>query len=246
MMDKAYTYIDTITEILQKIKDTQTENIEKATRLLYSAFKEGNSIFVFGASHAGIIAEEMFCRAGGLMVVNPIFNPTLMLNTRPFTVTSHMERLEGFGNIIMDNSAVKKGDVIIIHSVSGRNSVAIDMAIRARDMGVSVVVITNMDYTRKVPSRHSSGKMLYELGDVVIDNCGCYGDASVPVGGVKAGPTSSVSGTAIVNMMAVGFAQMCVEDGIDPPVFVSANADKGDSSSEESILHRYRERIHYL
>ena len=31
-------------------------------------------------------------------------------------------------------------------------------------------------------SRHSSGKKLYELGTVVIDNCGCMGDASMEEG----------------------------------------------------------------
>ena len=247
-MNKINDYLDNITNILGKIKETQTEAIEKAARMMFDSFQKGGSIFAFGASHAGIIAEELFCRAGGLIVVNPIFNPTLMLSTRPFTITSAMERLEGFGNVILDGSAVKKGDVLIIHSVSGRNGVAIDMAMQAREMGVGVIVITNLDYSTKLTSRHSSGTMLYELGDIVIDNCGTYGDASIAIGeGGKtiAGPTSTVSGATIANMMVVGFAELCDENGIDPPVFVSANADL-DKTEEKKLIIKYMDRVHYL
>lgn len=246
-MEQAINYLDTVTGILQKIRETQAEAIEKATKVLFDTFREGGSLFIFGASHAGILAEEMFCRAGGLIVINPIFSPTLMLNTRPFTVTSEMERLEGFGQIILGGSAVKSGDALIIHSVSGRNAVTIDMATKARKMGVKVVVITNMTYTSQVPSRHSSGKKLFELADVVIDNCGCYGDAAIQIGegGTVAGPTSTVAGAAIVNMLSVGFAQLCDEAGITPPVFVSANAEVDDSRQKE-IQQQYKDRIHYM
>lgn len=246
-MEGPIAYIDGVVDIINRIRETQTETIEKAIYLMFDRFQAGGSLFVFGASHAGIVAEEMFCRAGGLMVVNPVFSPTLMLNTRPFTVTSMMERLEGFGNIILKGTPIKKGDVLIIHSASGRNAVTIDMAMEAREMGVAVIVITNMDYSTKVSSRHSSGKMLYQLGDVVIDNCGVYGDASVPVGetGIKAGPTSTVAGATIANMIAVGFAQLCDEKGILPPVFLSANADK-EKGIKEPDISQYKDRIHYL
>lgn len=245
-MEKALNYFDNIQSTLNKVKETQSDNIEKATKLMFSTFQVGANIFVFGASHAGILTEEMFCRAGGLMVVNPIFNPTLMLNTRPFTITSHMERLEGFGAIILNNSPIRKGDLLILHSVSGRNSVTIDMAIRAKELGISIIVITSMDYTTSISSRHSSGKLLYEFGDIVIDNCGVYGDASVNVtDSVTAGPTSTVVGVAISHMLSVGFAQLCAENNIEPPVFISANAD-GDKSSNEELLIKYLDRIHYM
>jgi len=239
-------YLDNAVEVLKRIKETQAEALNEAVNIMFDRFQKGGSLFIFGASHAGIVAEEMFCRAGGLMVINPVFNPTLMLSTRPFTVTSHMERLEGFGDIILDNSPVKAGDVLILHSVSGRNAVTIDMANKARAMDVAVIVITSMDYSTKIPSRHSGGKNLYELADVVIDNCGVYGDASTPVGeNVIAGPTSTVSGAAIANMLSVGFAERCEQNGIAPPVFVSANLDT-DKTESERIWQSYMDRIHYM
>jgi len=186
-MDAGKQYLQTILDTLGKIGVTQSGVIEDAAQLFFSVFRAGGSLYAFGASHAGIIAEELFARAGGLMVVNPVFNPTLMLNTRPFTLTSAMERLEGFGTAIFDNSPMKEGDALLIHSVSGRNSVAIDLALAAKKKGVSLVAITNLDYGRHVKSRHSSGRLLSELCDIVIDNCGVYGDAAVEIGSVTAG-----------------------------------------------------------
>lgn len=246
-MEKSLAYLDNSIELLKRIGETQSDVIDKAVRMMFDCFLKGGSLYVFGASHAGIVAEEMFYRAGGLMIINPIFNPTLMLNTRPVTITSEMERLEGFGGVILDESPIKSGDVLIIHSVSGRNGVTIDMALKARAKDIGIIVITNMEYTRRVPSRHSSGKLLYELGDIVIDNCGAYGDASIKVGddGVVAGPTSTFSGAVIANMLSVGFAELCDNNNIYPPVNISANMDVDRTKTEQTKL-KYLDRIHYL
>ena len=246
-MKKYIEYCNKITEILNEIIETQAEKIDRAIDMLFEAFHSGHSIYVFGASHAGIFTEEMYGRAGGLMIVNPIFNPTLMLNTRPITVTSEMEQLEGFGRVILNGARLKKDDVLILCSVSGRNSVAIDMAIDAGKLGAKIICVTSLDYGRNVKSRHSSGKLLSELADIVIDNCGEYGDACIPVGeiGVKAGATSTVSGAAIANMLTVGFAQKCEESGIEPPVFESSNTDSGSENNTRRVM-QYIKQIHYL
>ena len=245
-MTKSIEYIKHITSLLEIVENTQADSIQKATELLFSTFKDGGSIYAFGASHAGIITEELYCRAGGLMIINPIFNPTLMLNTMPFNVTSCMERLEGFGQIIISNTELKKGDTLIIHSVSGRNSVTIDMAIKAKELGAKVIIISNLAYSKAVPSRHSSGKNLYEFGDVVIDNCGEYGDAGIAVddSGIKVGATSTAVDSVIANMMVVGFAELCVKHGIEPPVFESANG-KQDPDRKRRFFEQNKNQIHY-
>lgn len=245
---KCLEYLEGVQQILRRIGEMQKEALEQTSELLFSTFQKGGSIYIFGASHAGILAEEMYCRAGGMMVANPVFNPTLMLNTRPFFVTSEMERLEGFGGIILRNSPVRAGDVLLIHSVSGRNSVAIDMAMAARELGATIVAITNLTYSRQLTSRHSSGKKLYELANVVLDNCGEYGDASVAIGasGLKAGPTSTVAGATIINMLAVEFGHRCAQAGIEPPIYESANAQQSDEKRTARLLEQYKGQIHYL
>ena len=247
-LTKSWEYLDHIQSLLKKVRETQAEAIEQSIELLFSTFKQGNSIFAFGASHAGIITEELYCRAGGMMITNPVFNPTLMLNTMPFPITSGMERLEGFGQIIIRNSKLKAGDLLVIHSVSGRNAVTIDMAIEAKKMGAKIIVITGLEYSKAIPSRHSGGKNLFEFGDIVIDNCGEIGDASMDVGdgsGVKAGPTSTAVGATIANMIAVGFAELCAANGIEPPIFKSAN-NVEDPERDKRIFGKYKGQIHYL
>lgn len=240
-------YFNHIKEILDKVFETQADNIDTASSIIADAIELGNQIFAFGASHAGILVEELFYRAGGLALINPIFNPTLMLNTRPVTLTSKMERLEGFGKEIINSTPIKERDVLIIHSVSGRNSVAIDMALEAKKIGAKIIVITNLVYSKKLSSRHSSGKMLYELGNVVIDNCGDFEDASTFIEGMnqKVAPTSTAVGAVIVNAIIISIVDKLIKKGITPPIFLSANVDGGDEFNR-MILTKYKDRIHYM
>lgn len=240
-------YLSHLKEILDNIERTQFEKIDKASETIASAIENGNTIYVFGASHAGILAEELFYRTGGLALINPIFNPTLMLNTKPVTITSLMERLEGFGDIVLSSVPIKSNDVLIIHSVSGRNSVSIEMALKAKEMGVKVIVITNLNYSKSTISRHSSMKLLYEIGDIVIDNCGDFEDSSIKIEGLeqKVAPTSTAIGAAIVNSIVIGVVEKLIQKGITPPIFHSANVDGGDEFNK-MIFEKYKDRITYI
>lgn len=239
-------YFNHVKEITDKVYKSQKENIDKAAELFAETIERGGTIYAFGASHAGILTEELFYRTGGLALINPIFNPTLMLNTRPVTLTSQMERLEGFGTEILKSTNIKKGDVLLIHSVSGRNPVSIDMALEAKKLGAKVIVISNIDYSKKVTSRHSSKKLLYETGDLVIDNCGDFEDSSTLIEGMeqKVGPTSTAVGAVIVNSIVISVVEKLLEKGITPPVFHSANVDGGDEFNTK-LFEEYRSGIFY-
>jgi len=204
-------------------------------------------MFAFGASHAGIVTEELFYRAGGLALINPILESSMMLNTRPVTQTSKMERLEGYGRIIGEKTPFKKDDVLLVHSVSGRNAVAIDLVLYAKEKGVKIVAITNLDYSKNVTSRHSSGKRLFELADIVIDNHGEKGDACIEIEGItqKVAPTSTVVSTTIMNIVVSEVALRLAEEGITPPVFHSANVDGGDDHNKK-LFEEYKDTIHYM
>ena len=240
-------YFNHIMEIIQKVQNTQMENISGAAALMAEAIESGNSIFVFGASHAGILTEELFYRTGGLALVNPIFNSAIMLNTRPVNLTSAMERLDGYGKIILDGTPIKQGDILLIHSVSGRNSVSVEMAIEARKKGIKVIVLTNLNYSRNVSSRHGSGKKLYELGDIVIDNNGDFEDSCVRIEGLeqKVAPTSTIIGALIVNSIIIQAVEKLIQKEITPPVFHSANVDGGDEFNNR-IFEQYKDRIFYM
>ncbi len=240
-------YIQGIRSILDQVETTQWATIDKAATMLAEATLSGNNIFVFGSNHAGLLALEMYYRTGGMANINPIQAPGLSLDIKPPTLTSRMERLPEYGRIILDAYPIQKGDVLIIHSVSGRNHVSIDAAVRARELGARIIVLTNMNTTKAVSSRHPSGKNLYELADLVLDNCGCVGDASLLITGVpqKVGPTSTAVGAVILNAVMVQAVEYVIERGGIPPVFVSANMDGGDEYND-NVLKAYRDHIFYL
>lgn len=240
-------YISHVCEVIEKIRNTQVENLHTAATKFASSIEKGHTVFVFGASHSGIIAEEMFYRTGGLAIINPIFNPTLMLNTRPVTLTSEMERVDKFGEEIIKNSAIKKGDVILIHSVSGRNPVTIDAALQAKKMGAYVIGLTNIKYSQNVSSRHKNKKRLFEVVDLVIDNCGDFEDSSIEIPNIvqKVGTTSTVVGAMIANSIIVETCHILEQKGIVPPVFHSSNVDGGDEFNKK-LLEKHKGRIHYL
>jgi uncharacterized phosphosugar-binding protein len=139
------------------------------------------------------------------------------------------------------------GDVLILHSVSGRNPVIIDMALHAKEKGVKIIALTNLTYSKTVTSRHTSGLRLFETADIVIDNHGEIGDAACTIPDVeqKVGPTSTVVGATILNAIIVEVCQKLKEAGVDyPPIFYSANLDGGDELNQ-SLFEKYQEAIHY-
>lgn len=240
-------YMSVLQETLQRAWDEQKGLFSEAADRIRKALESKHSVYIFGCSHAGILAEEVFYRTGGLAVINPIFFPGFMLNTRPITMTSQLERLNGLGKIILDANSVKEGDVLILHSVSGRNNVPVEMALEAKARGVFTIAITNLAYSNSVTSRHPSGKRLFEVCDLTLDNKGCVGDAAVELDGLaeKIGPTSTAVGAAMVNALVIETVGGMLADGVVPPVFMSANLDGGDAHNRK-IFDEYKDNIFYM
>ena len=240
-------YYTRVSEILAEVFDAERDNIEAAAKVLASANEEHRSIFGFGCNHAGLITLELFYRTGGMVTVNPIRAPGMMLEISPATMTSEMERMPDYGRIILDGEPVRAGDVLIIHSVSGRNAVTIDMAQAAREKGMTVIVVTNMNTATSVTSRHPSGKMLHDFADILIDNHGDRGDASVQLEGFaqKLASTSTVVGAAILNAVTARASELLWEKGIEPPVFMSGNIDGGDAYNK-AVIAAHKDNIFYM
>ena len=240
-------YIAKIKELVDQVEAEETDHIRQAAGWVADALENGHAIYVFGASHASILSQELFYRAGGLLPVTPIFGREIMLDTAPVTKTSQMEKLEGYGRILADSYPLAAGDILLIHSVSGRNPVAIDLALAAKEKGVRLIGITNRAYSASVSSRHSSGKKLMDLCDLILDNHGEIGDACCPVEGlpVKVGASSTVIGCLMVNAMMVEAVERIQKNKkIPAPVFYSANLDGGAEKNQE-LFERFRQQIHY-
>lgn len=243
-IDKYYLRIN---EIMNEVFSAEHENIERAAEVIAEANRTHHSIFAFGCNHAGLITLELFYRTGGMVTVNPVRAPGMMLEISPPTMTSEMERMEGYGKIIFDNLTTREGDVIIIHSVSGRNAVTVDMAKAAREKGLTVIVVTNMNTATTVTSRHSSGKMLHDYASILIDNHGDRGDATLKLDGFeqRIASSSTVVGAAILNAVIARACEMLLAEGINPPVFMSGNMDGGDAYNK-AVIAEHKDNIFYM
>ncbi|HLR08762.1 MAG TPA: SIS domain-containing protein [Bacillota bacterium] len=242
-----YQYFDEIRKILEKVETEEKDNIDEAVSVITEAILNKQSLFSFGASHAGILTQELFYRAGGLINFNPIFGKELMLDNEPVTLTSEVERLEGYGTLLAQKTPFSEGDVLILHSVSGRNPSTIEMALEAKKKGVKTIGVTNLEYSKSVSSRHSSGKNLYEIVDVVIDNHGHIGDAACDIEGLnqRVAPSSTVVGATILNTIVSEVVNKLVQNGVKyPPIFYSANLDGGDQLNQD-LFEKYQDTIHY-
>lgn len=240
-------YFTNIAVVLDNVLTTQRDAMEQSAKLLADATLGDHNIFAFGCSHAGLLALEMYYRTGGLATINPVRAPGLTLDIDPATMTSQMERLPEYGRVIADNQPIGEGDVVIVHSVSGRNTVTVDFALRCREKGARVIALTSVAAGKAIPSRHPSGKLLMDVADVVLDNCGCVGDASIEIKGVpeKVAPTSTAVGAAMLNAIMGRAVELIVERGEVPPIFMSANVPGGDEHNRD-MLRRYKNHIFYM
>lgn len=236
-----------ITQILAEAFEREADNMEAAAKAIAEANKTGHSVFAFGCNHAGLITLELFYRTGGMVTVNPVRAPGMMLEVSPITMSSEMERMPGYGRSLFNGLPAKEGDVIIIHSVSGRNAVTIDMAEAAREKGLTVIVVTNMSTSTQVTSRRPAGKKLYDFASILIDNHGDYGDATVELPGFpqKLASSSTVVGAAILNAVTARASELLWEEGIEPPVFMSGNIDGGDAHNK-AVIAKHKDNIFYM
>lgn len=240
-------YFKQALNVIKEVARTQTAVIKSVAEMMVDGIVSGKSIFSFGASHSFIITEELVYRSGGLMLVNPIYPHGMNFSVHPLPTTSRMERVPGLGRELLDASPAKAGDILLITSNSGRNYVAVDMALRAKKKRLKTAAITSIAYSKGVNSRHPSGKKLCDLCDFVIDNCTPYGDAAVQIPGFpqKVGPLSTIAGCAIANALMTETISMLVAKGLTPPVFVSANLDGGDEHNAKCMAEN-RYRIFYM
>lgn len=246
-MSASNDYFQLAIETLSQVARSQKQAIAAAADLLVEAIKDKHCLFSFGASHSFIITEEMVYRAGGLMLINPIYPHGMNLAVKPLPLTSRLERIAGLGRELLSASPARAGDSLIITSTSGRNSIVIDMALQAKTMGLKTIGITSLAYSQGAKSRHPTGKTLAELCDVVIDNGAPYGDAALAIPGLpqKVGPLSTITGCAIANALVCEVVAKLLQAGIQPPVFISANQEGGDDWNARTLSEN-KDRIFYL
>ena len=241
-MSTATRYIEYFQSKIQEVLDNEIPNIEKAAQLMTESCLKGGRIYAFGTGHSHLVAEEMFIRAGGLALVHAILPPELMLSSMA-TKSTMIERVEGYAPALVDLYHIDEKDTLVVISNSGRNAVPVEMCMAAKAKGASVVAITSMKHSSSCTSRHSSGKRMFEVADVTIDNHAEVGDSGLHIDGLKQaiGPVSDGTGIAIAQALVNEVIERMLKAGVEPPVFCTSNLDGGD----EKNAHLYEKYYGY-
>ncbi|KIO60568.1 SIS domain-containing protein [Caldibacillus thermoamylovorans] len=230
-------FFDKARKLTDELEKTQAQNIHKAAEIVASGIMNGGITQAFGSGHSYAAAIEISGRAGGLIPSKVIMDPAGGL----------YESIEGVGTILTHKIQIKPHDVFFLISNSGRNPMGIELAQWIKEHGNKLIVVTALEVSKKSKSRHSSGKLLYEFADVVLDNKSDFGDAALEIEGLetKVCGTSSFSATLLLQQTMYEAIKIMVKKGFIPPVYRSANIDGGPEYNQE-IEKKYADRIFHI
>ncbi len=206
-------YRKAVEDLLAKVRDTQTERIIEAGRMIAESVASGGKIYLSGICHS--IEMDLISRGGG-----PLF-------------------YKHFDNNL---DSLKAGDVLVVSSVSGRTKPVVDLTVAAVEKGVKVIAFTSMEYAVQVDPVHESGKKLYDLATMYLDNCAPAAEAMLEVEGIEArfAAASGIASDYIMwNVTAVAVETLMKEKGITPGIFKSANFPGGADYNNNILTPHY-------
>lgn len=246
-------YRSVVEMLHRKIVDEEFEALQKAANLMVDAIAEDRLIHVVGTGgHSFLSAEEMFCRAGGLANINPIFEQGLAI-TMGGLRSLLVERLPNYMPHVLEYYGVNDGDVLIVVNAYGINGATIDAALEGKRRGAKVIAISSPQFSNQIPAdhvaRHPSKKNLHELAevDVHIDCKMPYPDAIIEFESLeqRVAPVSNLCNFFVVNQLVIVTVATLIEKGIEPPIWTSGNIPGGDEKNEV-IIDKYFNRIKHL
>jgi uncharacterized phosphosugar-binding protein len=245
-------WLENARSVMDKIEETQLENITKAATVMADSIEAGRWVHTFGCGHSTLPVEEMYPRIGGFVGFHPIIELPLSFFTHIVgDMGVHqfifLERVEGYGDQIMKGYNFNKRDTMWLFSHTGINNVNIDVALRSKELGMSVVVFGSAAESRDKKSRHSCGKNIFEIADIVVDSCVPLQDASVELKNHqdKIGPLSTHAYVSIVWMTITTVAEILAERNVKLYIHPSHNVP-GDTTAHERLdaaLAEYKKRV---
>jgi uncharacterized phosphosugar-binding protein len=252
MMDSITAYLDGAGKILSRIRETQIEAIEEVAEICAQSIAGGGLVHLFGSGHSRVLVEEMYPRYGSYPGFHPIVELSLTYHNQVVGANGQrqamfLERVEGFGEVIMRNFIFVEPDCFMIFSNSGVNEVVVEVALEAKKRGMPVIAVVSMDHCLVSKPRHSSRMRLPDIADVTIDTCNPAGDALVTVPGLEApvGPGSTAGGAVVVNALKAAIAERLTALGQPPIVLTSSYFIGAEASQErfEASYNDYRARV---
>lgn len=244
-------YAKYVQDVVEQIAG-EAEAIGRAAELVADAIERDELVHVIGpGGHSNMAVEEVLWRAGGLAPINAILDPGTNV-IHGAKRSNIIERCPGYGIRVLDAYGINRpGEVLIIVNAYGINSMTIDVAVEAKKRGLKTIAITSDSFVKIVPqgapSRHPSGKNLYENVDIYINNHLPVGDACISIEGMeqKMGPMSTFCNCFAIDCLMMKAAEKLIAKGITPPVWMSANMPGGDEANK-ALEEKYFLRVKHL
>lgn len=251
-MELAFQWYENALSVMNKIKETQLENIKKAATVMADSIASGHWVHTFGCGHATLPIEEMYPRIGGFVGFHPMIELPLTfftnivggMNVHEFVF---LERVEGYGIEIMKGYNFHPEDCMWLFSHTGINAVNIDIALESKKRGMKVIVFGSANEAKGKTTRHSCGKTIFDLADIIVDTCVPIQDATVTLKNHydKIGPVSTMAFVTAVWMTVVTVAEILADRGVKLYIHPSHNIP-GDTTAKERLseaLAEYKRRI---
>ncbi len=230
-------YLGRIRELIDDLETKSGEAIDAAAEMITESLVAGGGFFISPLGHGN--AEDMFHRAGGLVCVQPFdYSSTVRDHIanidEPGGTNRSREHEEPFDQLAeaarfaVRSSRMRRGDCLIVGSVSGRGTRTIAMTRAAQEIGVKVIGITSVNYAKDVKP-DAEAVSLHEVCDFIIDSNVPYGDAAIDVDGLdeRIVPISGVTSILICWMIQIGIAEKLIARGLKPSHYISGNRPDG-------------------
>ncbi|MDR6290696.1 MULTISPECIES: SIS domain-containing protein [Inquilinus] len=244
-------YLDRTQDLMRSILETERDSLDRAADRLADQIAADRLIHVFGpGGHSNLAAQEVFFRAGGLMHISAILDEGTLLSNGALRSMA-IERTPGYGRVVIADSELGPGDVLILVNAYGINAALIDAAIEAKRRGAFVIGISSRSHADQTspdhPARHPTKQNLHALADIAIDTKVPVGDAVVAIPGMGE-PVAAISTFAnafALNCLVIRTIAKLAGRGIEPPVWRSGNAPGGDAANAR-FIGRFRGRVRSL
>ncbi|GIV78062.1 SIS domain-containing protein [Litorilinea aerophila] len=251
-MNPALAYLDAAQAILQRIRETQMDALERAADICTHTIANEGLVHLFGTGHSRMFIEEMFPRHGSFPGFHPLVELSLTYHNQVVGSNGQrqamfLEHVEGLGKVILRNFVLAPPDSFIIFSNSGVNEVVVEVALEAKKRDLPVIVVVSLEHCLASAPKHSSGKRLPDIADVTIDNCTPGGDAMVTIDGLPdpVGPGSTIGAAAVTNALKCLIADRLTRLGKPPIVLTSSYFIGSEASARQfdACYDDYRRRV---
>ncbi|MBV6431740.1 MAG: hypothetical protein IANPNBLG_01873 [Bryobacteraceae bacterium] len=254
-MNAAADYYEKTLQLLQELRDQELPNVERAAQICADSISRGGLVFLFGNGHSRMMCEEMTPRQGcfvgfAALVELALSNHASIVGSNGLRAPLYLEKYEGYSEEILKGFHFGPHDAFIIISTSGIRPVIVEMAAGAKRRNLPVIAITSRSHCENSAPAHSSGTKLIDHADVVIDNHCPPGDCVLEIEGLewRTGPTSTITGAMIINMLRCSTAERLLARGIKP-VLLPSHQFIGNTSAEEQLerfYEAYRTSLRHL